>query len=65
MMTDFDAIFGFWRAKTCEWKNPPESDDAPECGKPPLPGTAYCQECHDKAYQKPVKKTKRRANGQN
>lgn len=60
-MTDFDAIFGVWRARSCEWKDPPESDTAPECGKPPLEGRAYCQECYDKAYQKPVKKAKRRS----
>lgn len=59
-MTDFDAVFGVWRARACEWKDPPNSDTAPECGKPPLEGRSYCQECYDKAYQKREPKAKKR-----
>lgn len=59
-MTDFDAVFGVWRARACEWKDSTEPRESPECGKTPLEGRAYCQECYDKAYQKPVKKTKKR-----
>ena len=55
-MNDYDATIGLWRARTCEWKDPPESDTAPECGKPPIEGRAYCPECHRKAYQEPKPK---------
>jgi len=61
-MNDFDAIFGLWRARACEWKDPPGSNTAPECGKPVVEGRAYCKECHQKAYQKATKKPKGRKN---
>lgn len=44
-MTDEQAVFGPYRATTCEWSHPEP------CGDPVVPGKAYCAKHMKMAYR--------------